>query len=785
MLRKVIFLFSFLFLFTFTHAQIDKAVVYGKVVNSVTGDPLEGCNISIKETSSGTVTNERGEFSLYLPLGNYNIQFSFVGFESTVKRVSLSKNNMSVHLEVLLKPKVIEEGEITVTAENEKSNTEIQSMEAKDMQMMPNVYNDVLRSVQVMAGVSTNNELTTGYNVRGGSFDENIIYLNGFEIYRPFLVKQGVEENQSLINPDMISGMQFYNGEFPASFGDRMSSVLEINYQTNFETKLSGTARVDLFNAGVNIKKKYKNVNISLGGRYSYPDAFLTSLQTKGDYIPSFSDVQLFADYKPAENIKIELIGIYAVNKFFLAPQKWEGNFGGFYRGDYRGLIIDYDGENEYKYTTNLAGIRYSQLLSNNINLRLSFARYGTNETEKRNTTGIMFYNEDAKQNNPDLYDYLKTRYEYADNSISLSSYRIKAELDYTYGKHTFLSGIEYRLVNFDNHIDENFYEEGDQSLLQKPERRYGDDSDNLNNFSVYVINESKFTDWLKLNLGLRYLRYEYSNENLFSPRVSLTITPSNLTKFSLGWGYYYQPPFVNELKNSELEDLKSQRAIHYALGWEQQIKEKMKFSAEVYYKDLDNLIPFYFEELKMIYVNGNTREGYSYGLDLQIDGELIEGMRSIFGYGYLNSRERDYGSTNYQRRLLDQTHTLQIFLQDKFKKHENWQSHLRFLFGSGQLFYNRVGRIDEESGMRLIEVDINRPSEYFLYFRVDMGLSASFDIFNDYKLIAVAEVLNVFNHLNYGSYDWVQVFEEYKQPYRIPRVLSHRFFNVKVEFRF
>jgi len=159
--------------------------------------------------------------------------------------------------------------------------------------------------------------------------------------------------------------------------------------------------------------------------------------------------------------------------------------------------------------------------------------------------------------------------------------------------------------------------------------------------------------------------------------------------------------------------------------------------------------------------------------------------MRSIFGYSYLDTKERTKGTTDYKRRLLDQTHTLQIFLQDKIKKHPNWQSHLRFLFGSGLLYYNRVTRTDPETGNKFIEVDIENPQEYFLFFRVDMGLSASFDVFEEYKLIAVAEVLNVFDHLNYGSYDWVQALEQAEAPVKIPRVLSKRFFNIRVEFRF
>ena len=785
MLQKVLFFLLSSCIFSSIIAQSGKISIHGKVINSHTQEPLADCNIFVKETSSGAAADDNGNFSLMLSPGSYSIQFSYVGFETLDKRITITENKSSMYLEIKLNPTVIDEDEVTVTGKTEQMNTEIQTMAARDIQLMPNIYNDVLRSVQVMAGVATNNELTSGYNVRGGSFDENIIYLNGFEIYRPFLVKQGVEENQSLVNPDMVSGLQFYNGEFPANFGDRMASVLEVNYESEFKNEISGTVRADLMNFGANVKTKYKNLDYSIGARYAYPDAFLDKLQTTGDYISSFSDIQLLADYKISTKTKLEFLGLYAYNKYFLAPNRWEGNFGGLVRGDIRSLVIDYDGENEFRYKTTLAGVRLTHLVNNDLHLNVSAAYYHTNETENRDTEGMIYYNYDAYDSNPENYEYLKTRYEYADNEIELTSLRFQTGFDYKMGIHTLSAGLEYRIVDFDNHIDENFYEEGSQTLLQKPESSYGDDTMSLNNLSVFAVDEIKLTDEIKLNVGMRFLRYEYTDENLFSPRISLIYTPSELTKFSLGWGYYYQPPFVNELKNPELENLRSQRAIHYALGWQQQMNERLKFSAEAYYKDLDYLIPFYFDELKMIYVNGNTREGYSYGLDLQIDGELIKGVRSIFGYGYLDSKDRDYGTTEYKRRLLGQTHTLQVFLQDKFRKHSNWQSHLRFLFGSGELFYTRVGSLDEETGERVIDVDLYSPEEYYLYFRVDMGLSAEFNVLTDKKLIVIAEVLNVFNHTNYGSYDWVQVFEEYDSPYRIPKVLTPRFFNIKAEFRF
>lgn len=783
---KVISLVVVLFISNlYIFPQQNDFKIIGNVSNSETSEPLPNCNVVIVDKSIGTITDSNGNYQLLLPKGKYEVQFSYLGFETQNHNIELNETSKTVELNITLKPSSILEKEITVTGVADDLSTVSQKIISKDIHFMPTINKDVLRSVQVLAGVTTNNELSSGYNVRGGSFDENLIYLNGFEIYRPFLLKQGVEESQTLINPDLVSDIKFYNGGFPSKLGDRMSSALEVNYNNTFEEKLNGTVRADLMNLGVAFSNNYKNINWQIGARYAYPDAFLQKLQTTGDYNSSFSDIQFAANYKINSRFRVDLLALHAQNKFFLEPESWIGHFGGFSRGDIRQLKINYDGRSEYKYLTTLAGLKTNYFFNDDIKLSTSISLYKTDETESKNLTGHLFYNYDPVNSDPASDEYLKSRYETSDNKLSLNSIRMSTGIEIRIDKHLLTAGVEYRLVELINNFNETYSESGDSTLLQQPMILFANKNYNLNNLSFFINDEIKISEKLNAVIGIRFLHYGYSKENLISPRINLSYEASPISQFSLGWGYYYQPPFINELKNPELGQLKSQRAIHYTLGWNYKFKPNFTFFAEAYYKDLDNLIPFYFDELKMIYTEGNIREGYAYGLDLQIDGELIEDMRSIFGYSYLNSYERTKGTTEYKRRLLDQTHTIQIFLQDKIKNHPNWQSHLRFLFGSGLLYYNRIAETDTETGNKYIAVDIEYPQEYFLYFRVDMGLSASFDLFDNYKLIAVAEVLNVFNHLNYGSYDWVQVFEQYNTPIRIPRVLSKRFFNIRFEFRF
>lgn len=765
-----------------TYAQTDQGIIRGYITDRNTGEPLAGTNIILENLERGTASDINGYFVLKLPFGIHTLKASFIGYKSERQVIQLSSANNLIEIEIKLKPEVLLEDQVTVTGDKVETSTVIQSVDSKDIQLMPNLHNDALRSVQLLSGVSSNNELSSGYNVRGGSFDENLIYLNGFEIYRPFLLRQGIEESQTLVNQDLLSGIKFYNGAFPASYGDRMSSVLNVQYAIDGQISSQVKIHADIFNLGASIKGSLNKVNYGAAFRYAYPQLFSGSLQTKGDYNPTFSDMQFIADYRISNFTRIETIGLYAENNFTLEPDDWTGNFGGFVRGDYRELYLDYTGKKKYQYNTALAGLRLTHNFSENVFISVSLSDYYTTEKENQNVSAEIYYNNNAYSD--DGSEFMKTRFQSADNRMTLNSIRVKSELHFNSGSNQLSIGTEYRIDKLDNKVSEYLNEVGENTLLYFPINTNFKKSINLNNLSAFINDEYRLTEQLVMTGGVRFLRYEYSNENLISPRVQLMFIESNINTFTLNWGYYYQPPFISELRGVQNSDLKSQRAIHYVAGWERLLKPKLKLTAELYYKELDNLIPYYFDEIKMVYLNGNTREGYSYGLDLQVDGEIIEGTRSILSYSYLNSKERDKGKVEYKRRLADQNHTINLFLQDKMPKHPNWQSHLRFLLGSGLLYYNRSIVEDESTGYKSIQVDVNNPKEFFLYFRVDMGISASFDISDNQKLIAVAEVLNVFNQHNYGSYDWLQIFDEYDYLVAIPRVLSSRFFNFRLELR-
>ncbi|MGD8782078.1 MAG: TonB-dependent receptor [Ignavibacteria bacterium] len=780
MLRKIIIL---LILPVILFAQSTRKNVSGKVYDKSNNQLLSNCNVYIKEISKGTITNAEGFYSIQLPVGKYTIRFSYVGYETIEKTVVVDSSDKQLSYDIYLIKKPLVEDEVTVYGKKDEALIVVQSIETKDIQKMPNIFSDPLRTVQIFSGVSFSNELVSGYNVRGGSYDENLIYLNGYEIYRPFLLKQGFEESQTLVNPDMVDNMKFYNGAFPARFGDKMASALQIKYTAQNDSSSDFKVRADLMNLGVFAKSSLGKFNWMVGARHAYPGLFLDDLQTSGNYRPAFSDLQFFSNYQISDNSKVELLLLVSGNEFDFVPEQWLGHVGIGARGNFSAVTIDYDGNRTYEYNNNLIGIEFSQKIKPELLFDISLVKYWSEEKDKINLISEINYHPDAEHVGQDQR-YLKTRYEFADNNLEFNSFQVLPKIQYDNKSFSSTLGLDLKFVDVSSTINETLYELTDTSDSFSPAVNVSNNPD-LSSYSIYNENIFKIKDNLIANIGFRYSTIEFSGEKLFSPRFNLLYYLNERHLFSFSYGYYYQPVFQNELRkveNLNEIDKQSQRSIQYVAGWEYDLKKDVKLQIEAYYKDFNNLLPYYMENIQLNYDFLQRLEGYAYGLDVMFKGEIVRGTNSWLGYSYLNSKEKPIGSDSpYRRRLTDQTHTIQIFLQDRMPKHPNWQSHLRFLFGSGFLYHQREIIEDEESGNSYVTVDYSNPKEYLIFFRVDMGLSTKFEISKFFNLTAIAEVLNVFNHYNVVGYEWVKIFDEYNTPTRIPRISSKRFFNIRL----
>lgn len=759
--------------------------IRGKVLNE-NNEPLPLCNIIVKENDLGTSTDEKGNFSLKLPEGNHRLDIRYVGYQpysTTIKTGPGSKDNYIFKLV----PLSYEQKEVTVLAEREELTISAQKLLSIDIKNMPTIYSDVLRSIKILPGVSSNNELSSSYNVRGGNYDENLLYLNGYEIFRPFLLRVGVEENQSLVNPDMVKDLKFYGGGYPARFGDKMSSALEVDYKSPKSELVSGTLRVNLLNAGLSLSKKInKDFNLSVGFRYAYPGFFLKGLQTKGSFNPKFYDVQILSDYNLSENSNLELFIISAYNKFNLTPSDWEGHFQGLFRGDYREIRVEYQGDKKYDFGTNLFALRYKTNLDKNVELSTSLAVFNSDENENVDLEGKVFYSESATPIIGLEPQYLKTKYDFRDNGVKMRNIEGNFVLQIRKNEHLITGGISYKnnLINYN--INEKSYETGDSLIMESPLLNSRNNKFSNYQISLFAQDIITLSEKLQANIGLRNSYISYNKEYLFSPRISLHYYPDNKTTFRLSTGIYYQPPFYYEMRNNKSGNtIYSQKSIHFIAGFEKQMKN-LELNIEAYYKDMHNLLAYYIDELNLVYDPDKKMKAFAWGVDLLIKGQIIPGTRNWISYSYLDTKEREMNSTNpYKRRLLDQTHSLQLFIQDEGGKSRDIKAHLRIFLGSGFLYHPRSIKENPVSGNQEIVIDFDQTREYSKFLRFDLGLSWYKKIGERIEMTVNAEVLNVFDNVNALTYSWVHVMPENKFPFQVASVLSRRNINLGVTLNF
>lgn len=756
-------------------------ILSGQVTSEVDDAPLPHCNITVFPGEIGTVTDSLGLYVLSLAPGEYSVHFSHLGYETITRKVRLRMGQGRTRLNIALPLLPVTAQTVTVLEDRDETPAILQKLAQQDIRQMPTLYSDVFRSIKILPGVTSNNELSSAYNVRGGNFDENLIYLNGYEIYRPFLLRQGVEENQSLINPDMVADVRFYGGAFPAEFGDKLSSALAVNYINRESDAIRTTARADLLHAGLAMQNHSGRLRWSFGARYANPGLFVNGLQTAGSYRPLFADVQLLGNYRLSSNSSLELFVMQAYNRFNLTPDVWSGNFK-FNILDIRQIDIEYEGERNYIFQTGLAGLHYVRTFSPNTRWQFSGAVYRTSEDETADLRGDVFYIDNPIEPERGTRDFLKSRIERTDNDLTLNTLQLQTAFTHKTAAHAFRSGILFRRASLDNALNDFISEEGDDTILEAPQVEIAQQNLTFNTVSAYLQNVYTINQQWQLVAGLRGFYYDYNEEFLLSPRASLHYSPSVANQFTLSGGLYYQPPFFHELRNKDTalgDPLKSQRAIHAIASWVHKFEKPLTLHMEVFYKKLDRLIPYYLDRLKLVYLDENSNEGFAYGMDVLLKGQLVKTLNSWIGYSYLNTQERPAGGA-YQRRLLDQRHTLRLFLQDRVPKHPFIQMHLRLLFGSGYRYFSRVQQEDPLSGETALVVDFENQRTFSPYARADMGLSARIKLPANREMVVVAEVLNVFNNINVAAYSWFQVFPG--QPVRTPHIYTRRFFNLGVE---
>jgi len=783
-MRKFLSALLFLIISINVYASNDLVIVEGYVFDHATGETLSNCHVVVNYSGYGTTTNKSGYYSLKLPSGEIKLTYSYIGFLSQEKHLKLNKDSKSLRQDIYLVPNALTSETVTYK-QKPLDETLVQKIETVDIRRIPSPYSDVMRAVKILPGVSSNNELSSSFNVRGGNFDENLIYLNGYEIYRPYMLRQGIEENLSLANQEMVENIEFHNGAFPAMFGDKMSSALKINYKKNFEEGVGGEAKANLIYTGVELHQRSGKLSWIGGARYANPSLFVNQQHTEGEYTPEFYDGQVLMNYSFTSQSELELFVLSLKNTYRLQPKEWVGHHGAYY--DPQQVSIEYDGARSYSTRNQLVGLKYQYRFKDVGLFDLSYANYEMTETEEIDVNS-EYYDDGSAWFPGEQREFIKQRHEYANNHLRVNTNELKSNQMLILGNNTFRTGFRTRVVDLEDKIKEEFVESGSDTDLLEPHILTSKHTTAFNSFSAYLMDEINFKNILSTTIGVRYLYYELTDEALVSPRISLNFRPNVLNTFNFSYGHYYQPPFYYEIRNKPEEiiaNLESQKSIHYVFGWEHRLNHQLVVTTEVYYKELDNLIPYYVERVKLEYGDSNNSEGFAKGVDILLKGEIIERLNSWLGYSYLDTQERVKGSDNYKRRVLDQTHTLRFFLQDNMPDLSHIQSHLRILFGSGYRYYTRQLETDDESRARTIVVDQSYTKKYPFYMRFDAGFTFNIKMQNGIKLVALGEVQNMFYHTNVADYTWVQIYADNNFPTRIVNLYPGRFFNIGLEILF
>lgn len=761
------------------------------------GAPIELANVRIQAQGVRTVSNLKGEYSVdCLSRDTVVVIYSLIGYET--QRRKLSSPADSVRIDVVLAPYgQASIAEATVTGQGVQTGT-TQRIKPVDGKLMPSATgNAVEEIIATQAGVSTHNELSSQYNVRGGSFDENCVYLNGVEVYRPMLVRSGQQEGLSIINSDMVESIGFSSGGFEARYGDRMSSVLDITYKR--PEKFEATASASMLGASGYAGWGNKHMSLMTSLRYKTTRHLLGTTDTNGEYKPNFLDYQAFLSWRPNQRWSLDLLGNISDNHYNFRPQDRETKFGTMY--DAKTFRVYFDGQEKDNFRTLFGAATLTRHFTPQTYLALQLSSFATKEQETYDIQGEYWLNEATSQEQLGVGTYLEHARNYLNARVFDLGLRFRTQLK----GHTVQAGMDWRR----EHIRENAreWEMRDSmgySLPAEPDRLmliYSQRSQNeltTNRFEAFVQDAWRFKTGLgllNLTYGLRLAHWDWNSETLLSPRLSLGLLPSfsdNWT-FRFATGFYYQAPFYKELRDTTLtagiasvtlnRNIKSQRSIHFVLGGDYTFKmlgRPFRFTTEVYYKALSNLIPYTVDNVRVVYYGQNLSKGYATGIDFKLFGEFVPGTDSWITFSIMSTKEKLAGQ--WLPRPTDQRYNLSLYFTDYFPGTDRWRLTLKAAFADGLPFgpphTDRTHHTFRAPAYKRVDIGMsyrlwggqNQQARHTLG-RVVKNAWLGLDAFN------VMDIKNV------NSYYWVTDITNTR--YAVPNYLTGRQINVRLSVDF
>lgn len=770
----------------------DKFRIYGRVVDEY-DSPVEFATVYIEHQNKFAISGIEGKYSVNCNRADSIVITCFMtGYRTRKFRVYAPQGD-SLRMDLKIDSKSITLGEAGITAMRRQTDL-VQRIKSNYTKQMPSTTgNGVEEIIQTQMGVSTHNELSSQYNVRGGSFDENCVYLNGVETYRPMLVSSGNQEGLSVINSNMVADIDFSAGGFPVRYGDKMSSVLDITYKRpeHFEAFLGAS----LMGADAYVGFGNQKFSMMNGLRYKTNKYLLGSTDTNGEYDPHFVDYQNYTSWSPSKHWTLDFIGNISNNIYNFEPHDRQTTFGT-QQSPYT-FHVDFDGKEKDLFRTYFGSLGITYKFNNKSSLQWLSAAYSTKEQETYDIQGQYWLNQSSVQDQLGVGTYL----EHARNFLTARVLSTSLLIRHTIKSHKLSAGITLKSEKIKENSTE--WEMRDSSnysiphtanelqLIYNLRARTTLTSSKLESYLQDNFRFSNKAGVFNLNYGVRLTHNSFNSETLVSPRASLGFIPNandNFT-FRLATGLYYQTPFYKELRDTmtinhntivRLNDkIKSQRSIHLLLGMDYQFRmggRPFRFSAEAYYKALDNLVPYNVNNLRVVYYGENLAKGHTAGLDFKIFGEFVPGADSWVTLSLMSTKQKYNGLS--LPLPTDQRFNVSLFFTDFFPGTTRWKMTLKAAYADGLPFGAPHSGIEKNQ--------FRAPA----YRRVDIGMSYRLLNNEDHHMGKTVkniwiglDALNLLEINNVSSYYWIT--DVTNTQYAIPNYLTGRRFNVRFQMEF
>ena len=815
----------FSFCFSLYSVAQETAVVKGIVFDEAQ-TPIPSANVSYP--GGGTQTNENGFYYIEIPANKKTtLTYSYVGLKQVTLSIPALAAGESKEINPVLKTSVEQIGRVIISGRKNKRVEGIVSIEPETVRKIPGANAGVENLLKTLPGVSSNNELSTQYSVRGGNYDENLVYVNEIEVYRPFLIRSGQQEGLSFVNTDLVRNVDFSAGGFQAKYGDKLSSVLDIDYRRPVDFGASVEASFLGGSASIEGVSKDGKLSAILGLRYRDNSLFVNAKETETNFRPRFADAQTYLTYQFNDKFELGFLGNISINKYDYEPETRQTNFGTLQ--DPRALLIFYEGQEQDQYETYFGALKATYKVSENYTAKLIASTYNTQEQEHYDIFAEYRLGEpNASIGGENLGEVEFTegvgaQLTHARNDLDALIFNVQHRGTVDVEDHQFEYGVKYTHEDIRDRVREfevidsagfsirppleDFknnqpYESYTSPLVPYNSIRATNKTqiDRFQNFLQWSYQTELGSHQAWFNAGVRSHTWTVSGENIksttqsvISPRAQFAIKPDWETDmlFRVSGGFYHQPPFYRELRDSTgtvQPGVKAQQSIHIVAGNDFSFKmddRPFKLVSEVYYKSLTDVNPYTIENVRIRYRANNSAEAYAYGLDLRLNGEFVRGTESWLSFGYLKTEE-NINNRGYISRPTDQRLKFGILFQDYVPKIPSLKMYLNLVYNTGLPGgspryadpYDYQTRLPDyrraDVGFSYVIVDPNNPTKRSEghWLQVFKELNIGFEIFN------------LFDNQNSITNTFVRDVYS-KQMYAIPNYLSPRVFNLRLGMRF